>query len=167
MTRPPLSHPAAPRAGPLPVRNDQPPASHVVEETFDGLQMSVRAPSLEALFAEAPLALADALGVAGRAVEATDLSFKVEAENPEALLLVWLTDLLAHTQQELRLFVQVAIDSLSDGSLQARVRGAEITEWRAWLRPHTRPQVHLAKREGGYEAVMLLPGAAITSSQAP
>jgi hypothetical protein len=100
-------------------------------------------------------------------VEPIDHWFKVEARNPEDLLQGWLTELLAHTQQELRFFVQVFIESLSEGVLRARVRGVEIAEWRTWLRPNTRPQVHLAQREGGYEAVMLLPGAAITAPQAP
>jgi SHS2 domain-containing protein len=140
-----------------PARKDERQASHVVEEVYEGVRLSLRAPSLLALFAEAPAGLADALGVAEPALEPTDHLFQLQAKDPEALLLVWLNDLLARTAEEGRLFVDVDIEVLSDRELRGRLRGAEVAELRLEPRPGTLPEVRLERLGDGYEAVITLP----------
>jgi rhodanese-related sulfurtransferase/SHS2 domain-containing protein len=140
-----------------PAKKDQRVASHVVERTPEGVRLTVDAPSLAALFAEAALALADALGEPQRELEPTDHLVTVRARDTETLLTVWLVDLLTRTVEERRLVVAIRIESLSDHELHARLRGAEVAAW--WMEPRPLPpEVRIERRDGGFAAMITLVG---------
>jgi rhodanese-related sulfurtransferase/SHS2 domain-containing protein len=139
-----------------PRRKNELAASHVVELTATGVDIHVRAPSLVTLFEEAALGLADAVGVPQLQREPTDHLVAFRARDREALLLVWLQELLARTAEERRLFVEVAIDTVSDHELRARVRGADVAEWRLHPRAEALSVAPIERQPGSYETVLTL-----------
>jgi rhodanese-related sulfurtransferase/SHS2 domain-containing protein len=132
------------------------PSGHVLEETAQGVKMAVRAPSLVALFAQASMALVDALGDARASLAPTDHLFTVHARDAEGLLTAWLSDLLASTVEERRLFVDVHIDTLCPGELRARARGAEVARWRRQPRADLLPLVRIERGARGFAAAITL-----------
>jgi SHS2 domain-containing protein len=131
--------------------------SYLVERTARSVKVEVWASSLPELFTQASLGLADALGVPRLPVEPTEHLFTLRARDSHALLLLWLTELIGRVADERRLFVEIAIEQLTERELRARARGAEVAEWRLEPRADLLPELTMERGQQGIDLVMTLP----------
>jgi len=103
-------------------------ASHEFLEHVGELELRVRAPDREALFAEAGRALADELrrGAAG-VPDAAAVLVEVEAADQAALLVDWLNELIYRADAVGLVLVAYEFERLTATALRCRAHGVRVT----------------------------------------
>jgi SHS2 domain-containing protein len=131
--------------------------SHAFEEHAGALRMSLAAPTLEDLFAEAARGLAELLAgtpflppAAGSHEPVVLRSF-----DRDALLVDWLNELLFRYETRRRLFVEFRFTHLSDRELSAFTRSAHTGEFRAMIKAATLEGLAITENDsGGLSAIV-------------
>lgn len=136
----------------------QPDASgkHWFEAHTSEVELHASAPTLEQLFVEAGLGLAELLadersGPHGE-LEAVD----VEAADREALLVDWLNELIFRTETRHSVYDELRIDSFSDRRLRAQIRGVVPAGWRTAVKAATFHRLRIGREGGLYVARVVL-----------
>lgn len=111
-------------------------ATHGFEEHSGELRMSLSAPSLELLFAEAARGLAELLSGTPFLPPPAGPHEPVVLRSLDrnALLVDWLNELLFRYETKRRLFVEFTFVHLSDRELSAFARGADATGFRTIIK---------------------------------
>lgn len=132
-------------------------SSHAFEEHTSEVEVNLRASSVEALFREAALALAEVM--AGREVPASTEArepVELDATDRDALLVDWLNELLFRTETSGRLYTAVRIDRLTDRTLSAAVGAVERPEPLICVKAATLHGVRIVETPGGWTANVVL-----------
>ena len=132
-------------------------SSHVFEQHPSDVQIRLEAPTPAGLFEQAAAALAELIGApVPRAVLGPWRTIMLEARDLEALLVAWLNELVARTELDQRLYVEVALDELGPTRLRARVRGAPIRELRTAVKAATMHGLRVEAGPRGAVATVIL-----------
>jgi len=118
--------------------------------------MRLEAPTLEALFIEAALALAEVMGARGTAPEGEPERVELRAIDRDALLFEWLNELIFRAETEHEIFTEVRVERLEGGELDARIRGERAPELRTVVKAATFHGLHITEGKGGFSAAVVL-----------
>ena len=125
-------------------------ASHRFEEHTAEVQLSVQAPSLAGLYAEAGRALAELLVEDPSRVACEQAeSLTVEAADREALLVALLDELVFRAETLGRVYPEVVVDRVTDRALAATIRGGAPEAWRTAVKAVTWHRLRVAEAEDG------------------
>jgi rhodanese-related sulfurtransferase/SHS2 domain-containing protein len=129
--------------------------TYVSERRETGARLTVAGTSLEDVFADAASALMDVvLGVKEPRTEAPSVELTVGAKHPEALLAVWLDEIVAQLRSMPRLYRRVSTMSLTDRELRARLEDGESATWLVDAAKVTLSDVSLERRPEGFAATV-------------
>jgi rhodanese-related sulfurtransferase/SHS2 domain-containing protein len=129
--------------------------SYVIERRETDARLTVAGPSLEDVFADAASAVMDVvLDVKQPRTEAPSVELTASARNPEALLAVWLDELLAQVRSTPRLYRRVSTVSLTDRELRARLEDGECATWLVEPAKVTLSDVGEERRPEGFAATV-------------
>lgn len=129
---------------------------HLIERRSDGLTLTVSARALDDLFVEVAHGLAGAMGAAGGSSERFGHEIRLHARHDEALLLLWVTELLRWSRDEQQVFRDVQILELSSQRLHAVIRGSGVSVWHVDSKTVMPRDVRIEPRDGGLDAFVLL-----------
>src|SRR5215472_12979538 len=131
-----------------------PSAQHWFEEHTGEVELHLAASTLEQLFVEAGLGLADLLSDQRRPPDGAPES--VEAADGDALLVDWLNELIFRTETRQKVYDEIRINSLSDRRLRADIRGAAPDGWRTAVKAATYHRLRIAREAAGYTGRVVL-----------
>lgn len=131
--------------------------AYFFEEHTGEVRIRVEGGSLEELFAEAGRALAELMGAAAvpereAAVEAVEL----RARDLDALLVVWLDELIYRTERSGRIYRELKVERVEGERLVASVRGGEMTEAGTPVKAATLHGLHIREEAGGFQVEVVL-----------
>lgn len=92
------------------------------------VQVRIDGCSLADLFAEAARALADLMGTPASEAPGVWQRVTLTARDQDSLLVTWLNELIARTENDHLLYVDVVVDELDERRLGAWIRGVPIGE---------------------------------------
>ena len=131
-------------------------AQHWFEENTGEVELHLAAPTLEQLFVEAGLGLADLLADPRGPPSGVPESVEVQAPDREALLVEWINELIFRTETRQRVYDEIRIESLSDRRLRADIRGAAPNGWRTAVKAATFHRLRIARDGSGYSGRVVL-----------
>ena len=135
----------------------QPPsAQHWFEAHTGEVELHLAAPTLEQLFVEAGLGLADLLADQRSRPDGAPESVVVEAADRDALLVDWMNELIFRTEMRQKVYDEIRINSLSDRRLHADIRGASPDGWRTAVKAATFHRLEIAREGAGYTGRVVL-----------
>ena len=136
-------------------------ARHSFEEHTGEVMLTLAAPTLEELFAEAGRGLAELL--AGReAIEAPPASDSpaehvlVRARDLPALLVAWLDELVYRSEMAKRVYDQIEVEEVGDRELRATIRGFEPQHLRTAVKAATFHRLRVEPDRDGFRASVVL-----------
>lgn len=125
------------------------------EEHVGEWKVTLRADTLEALFAEAARVVSRSCGTTrGAAGEWEPVS--LTARDGASLLADWMNELLGRSEVNARAYEDVRRLRIGDGRLEGEVRGRPVTEWRSPLKAATYHDLSVERQGGRWRAVVLL-----------
>jgi len=127
------------------------------EEHVGEWKVTLRADTLEELFAEAARVVARECGPVQRApggIEEWE-RVEIEARDAEALLVDWLNELLGRSEIHCRSYDEIRDLHLTDTRLEAEVRGRPVRVWRSPLKAATYHGLEVKQEGGRWKAVVL------------
>lgn len=129
-------------------------ASSRTEEHVGEWKVSLRADTLEELFAEGARVVSTACGpTEGEPGEWETV--RIEARDDATLLVDWLNELLGRSEVTGRAYDEVRRLSIGEGSLTAEVRGKVVRQWLSALKAATYHGLYLGRTGSGWSAVVL------------
>ena len=135
----------------------QPPgAQHWFEEQTGEVELHLAAPTLEQLFVEAALGLADLLAERRGPPDGEAEAVEVQAADRDALMVDWINELIFRTETRQRIYDEIRITSLSDRRLRADIRGAAPDGWRTAVKAATFHRLEIAREGAGYTGRVVL-----------
>ncbi len=133
-----------------------PSAKHWFEENTGEVELHLAAPTLEQLFVEAGLGLADLLADQRGPPSGAPEWVEVQAPDREALLVDWINELIFRTETREKVYDEIRIKSLSDRRLSADIRGAAPSGWRTAVKAATFHRLQIAREGSGYSGRVVL-----------
>ena len=137
-------------------RQQPPSARHWFEEHTGEVELHLVAPTLEQLFVEAALGLADLLAERRGQPDGAAEAVEVQAADRDALLVDWINELIFRTETRQRIYDEIRITSLSDRRLRADIRGAAPESWRTAVKAATFHRLKIAREGAGYSGRLVL-----------
>jgi len=135
----------------------QPPdAKHWFEGHTGEVELHLAAPTLEQLFVEAALGLADLLAERRGQPDGAAEAVEVQAADRDALLVDWINELIFRSETRQRIYDEIRITSLSDQRLRADIRGAPPDGWRTAVKAATFHRLEIAREGAGYTGRVVL-----------
>ncbi len=132
-------------------------ARHSFEEHTSEVKVHLEAPTLETLFSEAGLALAEVMGAPlGAPPHGERRRVELEARDVDALLVDWLNELLFLTETARQPFTAFRFDSLTEHALTAEVSGPRVLQERTPVKAATHHGLDVIARDDGFEASVVL-----------
>jgi len=125
------------------------------EEHVGEWKVTIRADTLEEIFAEAARMLAGTGGRPGGTPGPWE-PICLRARDAATLLVDWLNELLGRSEVEQRAYAGVRGLSIVDGALDAEVQGAPVDVWRSPVKAATYHGLRLDRDGGRWRAVVLL-----------
>jgi rhodanese-related sulfurtransferase/SHS2 domain-containing protein len=135
-----------------PARIEEPdhvPARHVIDRTDEALVITVAAQSVEDLFSEAGVAVTELIADVQPTAEPSQQHVHLAARDREALLLLWVLDLLARSARQRCAFPHVKALAVVGAVLDAELQGAPVATWHCAPGRVPAPQVGLGQGSGG------------------
>lgn len=134
------------------------PARHAFEEHTGELRMSLSAPTLEELFAEAARALAEAtLGDRPLPVgEGEPERVAVEGRDREALLVAFLDELVFRMETSGRVYPEVQVERVGARAMTATIRGAPVADLRPLVKAATYHDLSIRGGNDGFSCTVVL-----------
>jgi SHS2 domain-containing protein len=130
------------------------------EEHVGEWKLTLRADTVEELFAEAARVVSRQCGPTSPLLEkGTGDGWErvtVAARDTETLLVDWLNELLGLSEIRHRAYHEVRGLQISDGHLQADIRGRPVTSWRSPVKAATYHGLQLGREGNRWKAVVLL-----------
>lgn len=127
-----------------------PLASHQFEEHTAEVLLRVEAPSLCDLYAEAGRALAELLAEdPARVACGPAEGVTIEAADREALLVAWIDELVFRAETLGRVYPEVAVERVTDRTLDATIRGGPPGTWRTAVKAATWHRLRVAEADDG------------------
>jgi SHS2 domain-containing protein len=129
-----------------------PLTSHAFEDHTGEVRLRVRAPSLEALFAEAARGLAELMG--GGEIDPRSEADRIEvrARDREALLVGFLNELIFRSETLERVYREVHIEHLSADQLIATAKGCPLARQGTPVKAATYHELVISEDAQGYAA---------------
>jgi SHS2 domain-containing protein len=132
--------------------------AHTLHDLGTNLELTIDAPSLRSLYAEAGRALADIMagvqctGAVGGDVECVML----QAPDTEALLIGWMNELIFRSGMRGRAYTELNIDYVDSNRLTASVRGVPVEHFATKVKSASWEGLAVEKVEPGYRAKVKL-----------
>jgi SHS2 domain-containing protein len=120
------------------------------------VEVSLRAPDLPALFAEAALALAELMAAKVEEGPQAGERIEVRGRDPEALLVAFVDELIYRSEMSARLWTRVEIERLTATELAATIAGPPVSEVAVPVKAATLHGLSIRGTNEGYEASMIL-----------
>ncbi len=134
----------------------EPGARHELVDHVGEVEVSLSAPSLAGLLAEAGRALAELLAGEARPADGPAERVRLEAADREALLVDWLNALIFLSETRKRVFTEFRFAKVDDQSLEAEVRGFVPEGLRLPVKAATYHRVAIASLDGELEGRVVL-----------
>lgn len=139
-------------------------APHSFREHTGELKLHLESATLEGLFVEAAIALAEIMGGHRREHDAATSAegpaaasqVRLRAPDRDALLVDWLNELIYASERNKRIYDQIALQSLSDRSLVAEVRGRATERLRLPVKAATFHGLRIEQGRSGFSADVIL-----------
>ena len=125
------------------------------EEHVGEWKVTIRADTLEELFAEAARVVARSCDTA-RGAPGEWEPVSLEARDRESLLADWINELLGRSEVYARAYDDVRMLRIDGARLEGEVRGTPVEEWRSALKAATYHGLSIEREDGGWRAVVLL-----------
>ncbi len=134
------------------------PASHAFAEHTGEVRLEVRAPSCEALFAEAGRALAELMLGEPRSAPAQGVrqAVEVHARDRAALLVEWLNELIFLSEANKLVFTGVEVERVDETGLRGAVWGVAPEVLQVPVKAATWHQVKVEQAGGEWRASVVL-----------
>lgn len=129
---------------------------HWFEEHTGEVELHVEATSLEQLFVEAGLGLADLLADERAGAHSGPELVELEAVDLEALLVEWINELIFRTEKRQEVYDDFRIDGLFERQLRAEIRGVTPAGWRTAVKAATFHRLRIGREGPGYSARVVL-----------
>ena len=133
-----------------------PTARHEIAEHTGELAIRLEARSVVALYAEAGLALTEAMGQTPASTSDWQERVALEAPDRDALLVDWLNELVFLAEARKVAFTALEIERISERLLEATVRGAHVERPRNLVKAATFHGLCIAERDGIWSATVVL-----------
>jgi SHS2 domain-containing protein len=134
----------------------EPGARHEFLDHTSEVEVSLAAPSLAGLLAEAGRALAELLAGEVRQADGPVERVRLESADREALLVDWLNALIFLSETRKRVFTEFRFAQVGDQSLEAEVRGFVPEGLRLPVKAATYHRVAVASSDGGLAGRVVL-----------
>lgn len=139
-------------------QSQRPAAAHYFEEHTAEVRVRIEADTLERLFEQAGLALAELMlepespPIGPEPVQ----SVQVQASDREALLVEWLNELIYQSETHGCVYNELSIEALSDNELRARIGGLRVEQLRTAVKAATWHALSITQDEAGFHASVVL-----------
>lgn len=131
-------------------------ASHTFTEHVGEVEVSLRAPDLRSLFAEAGKALADVMEARPAGGPPAGEHVAVRARDHEALLVSFLNELIYLSEMRGRVWTDVDVDRVTDTELEATIAGPPIASVAVPVKAASFHGLAIRRAAAGLEAHLVL-----------
>jgi SHS2 domain-containing protein len=131
-------------------------ASHRFTEHTSEVQLEIEAPKLEEVFSEAARALGELITGEVPEPDGAVEDVRVQARDPEALLVEWINELIFRTEQRGKVFVPAAFERADEHEVAATLHGAEIDHVKTAVKAATFHRVRLERDGPMFRARVIL-----------
>jgi SHS2 domain-containing protein len=130
--------------------------SRVFEHHTGEVQLRIDAADHAELFAEAARALAELTGTPSAEAPGEWQRVELIARDREALLVAWLSELIALTEMERLHYLDVVVESVTEQHLAALVRGVPFREMRTAVKAASMQDLRIGAGPGRVSATLIL-----------